>query len=362
MDHSLTGIPPQTGEAPPTVFKRAYMPSSATAIGAPHPARWTARLAPLVAIALAGLGVGVACSPAVYRGSLPIVLAVPLSQLSAPLPQGRIVFVAGGDLWEWHDGGLRQLTTGERFEGPAWAPDGDQLAASAVGVNHSDLALLGRDGEVQARLTDHRGKRRVQESDWARTPAWAPDGSRIAYTSDTRTYDLALWSIGRDGRNPRQLFVAPDFGGGVDRPTWSPDGDELALVAFRAGIGQIEVLNPANGRTRRLTDAANGAYDPAWSPTGQWIAYVAREATRHDVWLVHPDGGTPVRLTSSGRNRQPAWSPDGAWLAYLSLSEVGFDLRVMEMRTDSREIEPGEGRVLVSGRPVEGAGGLTWGP
>jgi TolB protein len=277
-----------------------------------------------------------------------------------PTPPGRIVFVVSGNLWEWHDGAVRQLTDSERFEGPAWSPQGDQLAASLVGTNHSDVVLLSPEGDILSRLTDHRSRTRLQDSDWARLPAWSPDGTRIAYGADVRTQDVALWTIGSDGRNPRQLFIAPDTAGGVDRPSWSPDGGEIALTVFRAGPSQIEVLNPVTGRTRRLTEAANGAYDPAWSPDGQWIAYVVRDGTRHDVWLSHPDGGGAVRLTASGRNRMPAWSPDGTWLAFLSLRENGFDVQALPV--SDGDIQPSDGRSLVSGRVVEGPAGLTWGP
>jgi Tol biopolymer transport system component len=311
-----------------------------------------------VAICLA-----VACTPTAAPAALPLVVAAaPLAQQSSgPTPHGRIVFVAGGDLWQWRDGSVHRLTTGERFEGPAWSPAGDQLAASVVGGNHSDLVLVSAEGEIQARLTDHRGRARIQDSDWARMPTWSPDGSRIAYVSDARTIDLALWSIGPDGRNPRQLYTAPDTFGGVDRPTWSPDGEEIALAIWRPGPAQIEVFTAANGRTRRITNATNGAYDPAWSPDGHWIAHVVRDGSRHDVWIVHPDGSRPTRVTSTGRNRMPAWSPDGRWLAFFSLSEIGFDVRVVSIPAEG-EIEPAEGRVLVTGRPAEGPAGLTWAP
>jgi len=131
---------------------------------------------------------------------------------------------------------------------------------------------------------------------------------------------------------------------------------------FRQGAAaQVEILSVGTGRTRAITDAATGAYDPAWSPDDTWIAYAVREGTRHDIWLVHPDGTGATRLTMSGRNRMPVWSPDGSWLAFLSLSDTGFDVRVVPAPAGA-EVEPTDGRVLVSARPVEGASGLTWGP
>src|SRR5579885_2166686 len=190
---------------------------------------------------LLALLAAVGCAPGARPAAAPLLLAAPVPQAPAAQPPGRIVFVASGDLWQWQDGALRQLTQGDRYEGPAWSPDGDQLAASLVGVNHSDVVLLSPDGDFQARLTDNRGKLRIQDSDWARLPAWSPDGARIAYGSDVRTQDVALWVVGADGRNARQLYLPPDTSGGIDRPTWSPDGREIAMATFHPGPSQIDV-------------------------------------------------------------------------------------------------------------------------
>ncbi|HEY7066225.1 MAG TPA: DPP IV N-terminal domain-containing protein [Chloroflexota bacterium] len=324
--------------------------------------RWWWRRAALVGVAWLGV-LGLAGCARTVATPLPLVLAAPLVQGAGAAPAGRIAFVVNGDLWQWSDGAVRQLTTGSRYEGPAWSPDGDQLAASLVGTNHADVVLLSPDGDFQARLTDNRGRARIQDSDWARLPAWSPDGTRIAFGADTRTYDLALWLIGADGRNARQLFAAPDGMGGIDRPSWAPDGSEIALAVWRqGGSSQVEIVSVLTGRARPLTDTPNGAYDPAWSPDGSWVAYTARDGTRHDVWLSHPDGTGAARVTSTGRNRMPAWSPDGEWLAFLSLNETGFDVRIVPAPAQGQDVEPSEGRTLVSARPVEGASGLTWGP
>src|SRR5262245_66160826 len=81
---------------------------------------------------------GAGCAPLARPGPAPLLLAAPLLQGQGPSPSGRILFVAGGDLWLWHDGALRQLTQGDRYEGPAWSPDGAQILAPRVGANHSD--------------------------------------------------------------------------------------------------------------------------------------------------------------------------------------------------------------------------------
>src|SRR5205823_13026253 len=98
--------------------------------------RHTVRSVRATAILLGVLAVlGAGCAPLAPPGPAPLLLAAPLLQGQGPAPSGRIVFVAGGDLWQWHDGALRQLTQGDRYEGPAWSPDGDQIVASLVGAN-----------------------------------------------------------------------------------------------------------------------------------------------------------------------------------------------------------------------------------
>src|SRR5215211_4631896 len=169
------------------------------------------------------------CTAPAMPAAIPLVVAASPWAQGETGPAGRLVFVVGGDIWQWEDGEVRQLTSGNRYEGPSWAPDGALLAATSVGSNHSDLVLLSQDGELLRRLTSNLGQRRIQDSDWARLPVWSPDGSRIAYVSDASTQDLALWSIGSDGRTPRQLFQVGDYGGGLDRPSWAPSGDELAV-------------------------------------------------------------------------------------------------------------------------------------
>ena len=105
----------------------------------------------------------------------------------------------------------------------------------------------------------------------------------------------------------------------------------------------------ANGRTRRITDAAGGAYDPYWSPDGEWIAYVARDGTRHDVWLVRPDGretsGCYLVGTKSNA-RLVARQPLGG---VPQLERQGFDVRVIGVPGEG-EIEPVKAASLSAAR------------
>jgi Tol biopolymer transport system component len=55
--------------------------------------------------------------------------------------------------------------------------------------------------------------------------AWSPDGRRIAYETRSAPGQVAIRTVGVDGRGDRLLLRR---GGG---PVWSPDGRHLAFVA-----------------------------------------------------------------------------------------------------------------------------------
>jgi dipeptidyl aminopeptidase/acylaminoacyl peptidase len=56
---------------------------------------------------------------------------------------------------------------------------------------------------------------------------------------------------------------------------------------------------------------------PTWSPDGKNIAFVSNMSGRNNLWLAPAEGGWPVQLTvSDQRQTAPAWSPDGKWIAY----------------------------------------------
>ena len=109
-------------------------------------------------------------------------------------------------------------------------------------------------------------------------------------------------------------YYMPPAAGTPWRPTWSPDGKEVAF-SMSGSIWKIKV---GDSVAHELT--ANPTYDsaPAWSPDGRWIAYTTEDTEGVNLMLLNLATGESTRLTEGrGLNTDPTWSPDGSKLAFV---------------------------------------------
>ena len=106
----------------------------------------------------------------------------------------------------------------------------------------------------------------------------------------------------------------------VGRPTWSPDGKQIAFISNMSGRNNLWLVPAEGGWPVQLTVSDQRQTAPAWSPDGKWIAYQSDYDgdEQWDIFLVSPKTGKVVNLTSTREiaEQNPTWSPDGRYLAY----------------------------------------------
>ena len=252
----------------------------------------------------------------------------PTPELPAPdfEVRGRIYFIASDHIARWSGGSVEQFSGQTVYESPRVSPDGRQMVAVEMGLNHSELVLLNGLGERIDQLTNNLSPNRVQDSAWARSPAWSPDGRTIAFVADLGRWDLSIWRMPAGGGQPELIHGFALGSGGGDTPTWSPDGTKIAFTGTKGAATQIFVADLNTGNSTQITNMADGAYDPAWSPTGEHIAFVVREDQEHNIWMAAPDGSGARKLFGGGLKRAPTWSSDGELLIYLGQDDDSFEL------------------------------------
>ncbi|MCH8346287.1 MAG: PD40 domain-containing protein, partial [Chloroflexi bacterium] len=146
-----------------------------------------------------------------------------------------------------------------------------------------------------------------------REPAWSPDGSKIAFSSD-RDRNNEIYVINADGTGLKNLTNSPDSD---TRPVWSPDGSKIAFVG-----GGIYVVNADGTGLTNLTTYSPGANgSPVWSPDGSRIAFLSDRGGSREIYVMNADGTGLVRLHNAW-TEPPTWSPDGTAVAFVSAGGI----------------------------------------
>jgi Tol biopolymer transport system component len=207
------------------------------------------------------------------------------------------------------DGSRRERLTTDQvaYASPAVSPDGQSIAvATFIGGAWNGIYLLDRFGKNRTKI--------VGNSTFDGTPAWSPDGTKLAFRSELPgpygNYGR-IFIVNRDGTGLRQLspeVAATDYQYD-DGPSWAPDGTRL--VFSRNGV--LNLIN-ADG-TGLISTGVSGAH-PAWSPDGTHIAYESVGAG-YDGLFVMDGTFTSHRLTTPVvADQMPSWSPTGAQLVF----------------------------------------------
>ena len=163
------------------------------------------------------------------------------------------------------------------------------------------------------------------------SPAWSPDGRRLAYVSFENKKPVVYVHSLQDGK--RQAVA--NFKGSNSAPAWSPDGGTLAVVLSIEGGSQIFLINAdGSGPRRRIASSGSIDTEPVFSPDGQTMYFTSDRGGSAQIYRMPANGGEAQRVTFEGTyNVSPRISPDGKRLAYITRNSGKFQVAVLDLAT-----------------------------
>lgn len=190
-----------------------------------------------------------------------------------------------------------------------------------------DLRIADADG--------HNPQTIVSSSEPLMSPAWSPDGRKIAYVSFEEGQSAIYVQEVFTGRRQKMT----DFKGINGAPAWSPDGRKLAMALSKGGNLDIYVLDLATRKLRQITNHYAIDTEPAWSPDGRNIVFTSDRGGKPQIYQAPSYGGKAKRLTYQNTyNARASYSPDGKSITLVTREEGNYRIAVKDLETGIMQV------------------------
>jgi TolB protein len=178
---------------------------------------------------------------------------------------------------------------------PTWSPDGQRIAFTCTlpAAWGNELCVVNADGSDLHIVLDSGGQSFI-----ALYPDWDPTRDRIGHVPESvANPDGSFAFIASSGAAMGGVTTGQSF---AISPAWSPDGTRLAFARITAD-GDIFVADAATGAAVNLTNSAGMENSPTWTRDGASVVY----ELAGNLYRLSASGGAPVQLTVNGLYANP---------------------------------------------------------
>ncbi len=229
------------------------------------------------------------------------------------------------------------LESAQPIMSPAWSPDGRKLAYVSFENNRSEIWIQELRSGARQRASARLGINSA--------PAWSPDGRQMAMALSKADGNLEIYIQEVATKLPTRLTFWPSI---ETEPTWSRDGRTIYFTSDRSGGPQIYRVDSGGGTPQRITFEGNYNARPRLSPDATKIAVVHNDRGNYRIAVVDAERSDTLVVTDGRLDESPSFAPNGETIIYASrdgqqgwLSTVSVDgrfpQRLAAVKGESRE-------------------------